>query len=104
MLVKMGYDENERDMIILLHDFTAQYPDRKERITSTMLDFGAPEGDTSMARTVGLPAAVASRYILEGRIDLTGVHIPVVPEIYEPVLQELERLGIEMEETVKQLG
>ncbi len=104
MLVKMGYGEAERDMIILLHDFVAQYPDRREHITSTMLDFGEPEGDTSMARTVGLPAAVAARFILEGRIDLTGVHIPVVPEIYEPVLEELEQLGIGMEETVEQLG
>ena len=47
-----------------------------------------------MARTVGLPAAIATRMILDGEINLTGVHIPVVPEIYEPVLQELEQLDI----------
>jgi hypothetical protein len=54
-----------------------------------------------MARTVGLPAAIATRMILEGRIPLTGVQVPVVPEIYEPVLAELERLGISLTETVR---
>jgi saccharopine dehydrogenase-like NADP-dependent oxidoreductase len=47
-----------------------------------------------MARTVGLPAAIGVRMILQGEIDLTGVHTPVIPEIYEPILEELERLGI----------
>jgi hypothetical protein len=43
---------------------------------------------------VSLPAAIGARLILEGRIHKTGVHIPVKPEIYNPVLDELERLGI----------
>ncbi len=94
MLVKMGYREGERDMVVLVHKFAAVYPDRKERITSTLIDYGIPGGDTSMARTVGLPAAIATRMILDGEISLTGVHIPVVPEIYEPVLEELEQLDI----------
>jgi hypothetical protein len=47
-----------------------------------------------MARTVSLPAAIATRMILDGEIDLTGVQIPVLPEIYEPVLEELEQLDI----------
>ncbi len=98
MLAKMAYREGERDMVVLVHDFLAVYPDREERITSTLLDFGEPGGDTAMARTVGLPAASACRLILEGRIQLTGVHIPVLPEIYEPALEELERLGIRMKE------
>jgi hypothetical protein len=90
-------------MIVLLHDFVAQYPDRQEHITSTLLDFGIPGGDTAMARTVGLPAAIATRFILEGDINLTGVHIPVIPEIYDPVLDELEQLGVQMEEHVETL-
>ncbi len=63
------------------------------------MDFGIPHGDTSMARTVGLPAAIGVRLILEGKIALTGVQVPVVPEIYEPVLAELEALGIKFVET-----
>ncbi len=51
-----------------------------------------------MARTVSLPAAIGVRMILEGKIDLTGVHIPVIPEIYEPVLKELSEIGIVFKE------
>ncbi|HEC34442.1 MAG TPA: saccharopine dehydrogenase [Chloroflexi bacterium] len=109
MQKKLQYEEGERDMIVLLHDFVAVYRQglgarpRKEHIVSTMIAFGVPGGDTSMARTVGLPAASACRLILEGQIRLTGVHIPVLPEIYEPVLDELARMGIEMEERVERL-
>lgn len=99
MLEKMQYAPGERDMLILQHQIEAVYPDRTERITSTMVDFGIPYGYTSMARTVGLPAAIAVKLILNGQIKLTGVQIPVVPEIYEPVLTELEELGIRFVET-----
>jgi len=94
MLEKMQYTPGERDMLILQHEFIAEYPNHKERITSTMIDFGIPHGDTSMSRTVGLPAAIGTRLILEGAINLVGVQTPVAPEVYEPVLEELERLGI----------
>jgi saccharopine dehydrogenase (NADP+, L-glutamate forming) len=106
MLEKMQYEEGERDMLILQHEFLAEYPDpsagsgqgRKEKIISTMIDFGIPYGDTSMSRTVGLPAAIGVRLILQGKISLTGVHTPVIPEIYKPVLEELEQLGIHFTE------
>ena len=63
-----------------------------------MLDFGTLETDTSIARTVALPAAIGVEMILEGKITINGVHIPVLPEIYNPVLNQLERLGIKMVE------
>lgn len=103
MLQKMQYAPGERDMLILQHEFIGEYPDRRERITSTMIDFGIPGGDTSMNRTVGLPAAVGVRMILEGQIDARGVLVPVLPEIYEPVLEELGRLGIHFSEKVERL-
>jgi saccharopine dehydrogenase-like NADP-dependent oxidoreductase len=99
MLEKMRYEEGERDMLILKHEFVAEYPDHQEEITSTMIDFGIPHGDTSMSRTVGLPVAIAVRLILQGEVELTGVQTPVVPELYEPILEELERLGISFTET-----
>jgi len=103
MLAKMQYAPGERDMLILQHEFIAEYPNKKEKITSTMMDFGIPHGATSMNRTVGLPAAVGVRMILEGKITTTGVLVPVTPEIYEPVLEELERLGIHFAEKTEVL-
>jgi len=98
MLEKMKYALGERDMLIMQHEFIAKYADRKEKTISTMIDYGIPNGDTSMSRTVGLPAAIATRLILEGKITLTGVQVPVMPEIYEPVLAELELMGIKFTE------
>ncbi|MBC8450224.1 MAG: saccharopine dehydrogenase NADP-binding domain-containing protein [Chloroflexi bacterium] len=94
MLQKMSYEPGERDMLILQHEFLAQYPDGQERITSTLIDFGIPYGDSSMSRTVGLPAAIGVKMVLQGQIAARGVLTPVLPEIYEPALAELEELGI----------
>jgi len=99
MLAKLQYEEGERDMIILQHEFVASYPgDKREKITSTLIDYGIPHGDTSMARTVSLPAAITTRLILEEKIKMTGVHIPVLPEFYGPTLQELKEVGIVFKE------
>jgi saccharopine dehydrogenase (NADP+, L-glutamate forming) len=103
MLGKMQYAAGERDMLVLQHQFVAQYPDRKEKTTSTMIDFGIPGGDSSMNRTVGLPAAVGVRLIAEGTVKIPGVVVPVVPEIYEPALRELERLGLQFQDTTEVL-
>lgn len=92
---RLKYAKGQRDMIILVHEFEAAYDDgRRERITSSLVDYGIPGGDTAMSRTVSLPCAIAVRLILKDRIKARGVHIPVTPEFYEPVLEELERLDI----------
>lgn len=99
MISKMGLGENERDMVVMQHTFMASYPDgRAEVIRSRMLDFGSPATDTSIARTVALPAAIAVEMILEGQIQEKGVYRPVLPGIYNPILTALESLGIRMEE------
>jgi saccharopine dehydrogenase (NADP+, L-glutamate forming) len=95
---KLQYAPGERDMLVMHHEFIAEYPDRREKITSTMIDYGIPNGDSSMSRTVAFPVAIASRMILERSVELVGVHRPVMPEIYEPILKELETLGIKLEE------
>jgi saccharopine dehydrogenase (NADP+, L-glutamate forming) len=101
METQLAYKPGERDMLIMQHEFVAEYPDHKEAITSTMIDYGIPFGDTSMSRTVGLPAAIAVRLILHGETgDLAGVHTPVIPELYEPILAELGALGIGLAEKV----
>ena len=95
---KLQYAPGERDMIVMHHEFIAEYPDKKQKITSTLIDYGIPNGDSSMSRTVALPVAIASKMILDGKINLTGVHRPIIPEIYEPILNELETLDIKMDE------
>ena len=104
MLEKMRYGPGERDLLVMQHEFIARYPDRTEKTTSTMIDYGIPHGDSSMCRLVGLPAAVAAKMILRGEIDLVGVQVPVVSEIYEPVLAELKQMGISFNEKTEQVG
>ena len=96
--LRMGKDE--LDLIVLYHRFIAEFDGKKELITSTLIDNGIPNGDSAMSRTVSLPAAIATALILEDKIDMTGVHIPIQPEIYNPVLDELSRLNIECVEKV----
>jgi len=103
MLSKMQYAPGERDMLVMQHEFVVRYADRTEKILSTMVDYGIPNGDTSMSRLVGLPAAIAARMILQGEIDLPGVQVPMVPAIYEPVLEELATLGVRFTETTSVL-
>ncbi len=95
MLGKMPMDPGERDMVVMVHEFEVAFPGgRKELITSTLLDYGHPGGDTSVARTVALPAAIAARLVLDGRIAELGVRIPVEREFYVPILEELENMDI----------
>jgi saccharopine dehydrogenase (NADP+, L-glutamate forming) len=99
MVDKLAYGEGERDMIVLQHEFHVLRADgRNERIVSTLVDYGVPGGDSSMSRTVGLPAAIGARLILEGRIREAGVQVPVLPEIYAPILDELGSRGVRFEE------
>lgn len=99
MIKKMLLSADERDMVILQHIFLASYPDgKKEVIKSSMVNFGSPSCNTSIARTVALPAAIAVKMILEKKINLKGVYRPVVPEIYNPILAELEKFDIKMKE------
>ncbi len=98
---KLQYKENERDMIVLRNEFEVEYKSHKEKILSTLVDYGIPGGFSSMSRTVGLPAAISSKLILDDRIDVKGVHIPVIESIYKPVLEELKKEGIKFEEKHK---
>ncbi|TVQ82760.1 MAG: saccharopine dehydrogenase [Bacteroidetes bacterium] len=97
MIEKMKLGREERDMVAMQHVFLAFYPDgKKEVIKSTMLDFGTLATDTAVARTVALPAAVGVEMILSGDIQEKGVHIPVIPGIYNPILDKLEEMDIKM--------
>lgn len=98
---KLKYEAGERDLVVLQHKFMAVFPGgKKERILSTLVDFGIPGGDTSMARCVGLPAAVGATLIIRGKVKASGVLIPILPEIYGPVLEEIKRHGISFKEEI----
>ncbi|MBN3034899.1 MAG: saccharopine dehydrogenase NADP-binding domain-containing protein [Bacteroidales bacterium] len=99
MIGKMMIGQQERDMVVMQHVFLASYPGgKREVIKSSMLDFGTPATDTAVARTVALPAAMGVDMILQGKISVKGVHIPVIPEIYNPILDQLETVNIRMKE------
>jgi len=91
---KLVLKENELDLIVLYHRFIAEYKNKKQLITSLLVDEGIPDGDSAMSRTVSLPAAIAAVMILKGEINFPGVHIPVHPQIYDPVLNQLEGTGL----------
>jgi len=96
---KLYYKNNEKDMILMKHTLKVLNKDGTyDRITSTLIDYGIPGGDSSMSRTVSLPLAICVKMMAEEKIDLVGVRIPIRKEVYLPVLEELERLGIKMVE------
>jgi len=99
MLEKMSYAPGEKDMIIVHNEITVEFPDRNEKRISSMLETGKPDGDTAMAGAVSLPAAIAARLILEGKINYTGVQMPSEPDIYGPILEEMATYGFGFKNT-----
>ena len=101
---RLVYVEGEMDLLVMHHEFEAIYPGLpSQRIQSTLIDEGIPGGDSSMSRTVGYPVGIAARLVAEGKIDLTGVQIPVHSQIYEPILTQCHRLGIRFIERTSEL-
>jgi saccharopine dehydrogenase (NADP+, L-glutamate forming) len=94
MLKKMSYQPHEKDMAIIHDDIIVDFKSKKEKWSSTVVVTGIPNGDSAMARSVSLPVAISTRLILEGNIKIRGSVLPIYPEIYNPVLQELEEYGI----------
>ncbi len=84
----------DKDMIVMQHLFEIKTSQGLKKVTSSLVSFGKDSVYTAMAKTVGLPLAIAVDLFLDGKINLHGLHIPVLPEIYEPILEELTRCGI----------
>ncbi len=91
---KLKLEPTDKDMIVMQHQFEYYLNGKKQRIVSSMAYKGEDAVNTAMSITVGLPVAIATKLLLQKKIKLTGVHIPIHEEIYEPVLDELETLGI----------
>jgi len=93
-------DPDDKDMIVMQHEIEFIRSGEKHIERSTLIVKGENRLHTAMARTVGLPLGIAAKLLLEGRITLRGLHIPIVPELYVPVLRELEQEGIFFERTL----
>ncbi len=90
----------DRDMIVMKHLFEILTAEGPKNISSTLVCLGDDAVRTAMAKTVGLPLAIAVDLFLDGKIAIKGLHIPTIPELYGPILLELERWGIRFEERV----
>jgi saccharopine dehydrogenase (NADP+, L-glutamate forming) len=85
-------------MIVMLHEVEYRVGSQESGVHSSLVVKGENNLRTAMAKTVGLPLGIAAKLILSGKIKLTGLHIPTSKEIYEPVLKELELLGVKFRE------
>lgn len=102
---KWTLQAHDKDMIVMHHKFGYQYKEEKRQIESSMVIKGDDQTYTAMAKTVGLPVAMAALRILNGDIKTPGVQLPIRKEVYEPILKELEDYGITfVEKKVPYLG
>lgn len=85
---------DDKDMIVMYHKFGYELNGEKKQIDSTMVCIGDDQTYTAMAKTVGLPVAMATLQILNGKIKTYGVQLPIYKEVYLPILNELEEFGV----------
>ena len=99
---KWSLDTDDIDMIVMQHQFVYELNDEIKKIYSSMVVYGEDNVHTAMSITVGLPVAIAAKMLLTFEISgLSGVHIPTVKEIYEPIMKELENYKIRFTEEEK---
>ncbi|GAA4032162.1 saccharopine dehydrogenase C-terminal domain-containing protein [Flavobacterium cheonhonense] len=89
----------DKDMIVMYHKFGYEINGKRQQIDSKMVCIGDDQTYTAMAKTVGLPVAMATLQILNGNIKTPGVQLPIRPEVYNPILNELETFGVVFKET-----
>lgn len=87
-------EEHDKDMIVMYHKFGYELDGKEKQIDSTMVCLGDDQTYTAMAKTVGLPVAMATLQILNGNIKTPGVQLPINKEVYLPILKELESYGV----------
>ncbi|WP_445956212.1 saccharopine dehydrogenase family protein [Yeosuana sp.] len=90
--------EKDKDMLVMYHKFGYELNGKTYQIDSTMVTLGQDQTYTAMAKTVGLPVAITTLAILNGKIKTPGVQIPITKEVYEPILKELANFNIVFKE------
>ena len=98
---KLALAPADKDMVVMQHDIEYELNSLHHRVISSLIVLGKDGIHTAMAKTVGLPLGIAAKLILNGTIKLPGLHIPIVKEIYEPVLKELRMNGVSFIEREK---
>ena len=98
---KWKLEPQDKDMVVMQHKFEYLLEGQKCLLTSSLVCMGEDQHQTAMAKTVGLPLGITARLLIEGKIKRRGVCIPISPDVYEPVLKELEEVGIKMEEKLE---
>lgn len=91
---KIRLEPGDKDMIVMLHEIDYILEGNSHTIKSSLIVNGDDHIRTAMAKTVGLPLGIAAKLILNDKLHLSGVHIPVIKDIYEPVMEELKKFGI----------
>ena len=97
---KLAMKSGDKDMIVMLHEIIYEKNGKRKQVKSSLIVKGDDQLHTAMAKTVGLPLGIAAKLILQNKIKLTGLHISVMSEIYEPVLLELEKQNIKFNEEI----
>jgi saccharopine dehydrogenase-like NADP-dependent oxidoreductase len=97
---KLAMQPHDKDMIVMLHEIGFEIAGEKKEIRSCLIVKGEDQKRSAMAKTVGLPLGIAAKLILQDKIKIKGLHIPVAKEIYEPVLSELELHQIKFNEEI----
>lgn len=98
---KLQLPSGAKDMVVIYHEIEAHFPDsnnKREKTISTFIDYGEPDGFTAISKSVGLPAAISAKLILNNQLPITGCHIPTHPTIYTTVLKELMKIGLKFKE------
>lgn len=95
---KLALQPDDKDMIVMLHEIEYETGEKKSAVKSWLVVKGDDNIHTAMAKTVGLPLGIAAKLILEGKIKETGLLIPNLASIYQPVLEELKQHGIAFNE------
>lgn len=103
LLQKWQLGDKDKDMIIMQHEFEYEMNKQKKLLTSTLVLKGNDKNDTAMARLVGLPMGIFVKLVMNGLITSKGVNIPVMKEVYDPVLEELKEYGVEFIEKEENL-
>jgi saccharopine dehydrogenase-like NADP-dependent oxidoreductase len=97
---RLVYENDEQDMALLIHKFVIRRPDGSKRLRmSTVKVFGKARRQSAMSKCVGLPAAIATDLLLQGKIATRGARIPVTKDFYGQILPALEQLGIACQES-----